>query len=326
MPFITVVVPVYNTSAYLNKCLDSLLNQDFKDYEILVINDGSTDNSLEILKEYENKFSNKISLITGENRGISAVRNTGIMKSKGEYICFIDSDDYVESTYFSDLYSAITNENADVAVCDFYEWNDLENTKTTRIAGEFTNCKLQDKPSLLFEINSSPWNKLYRKNMLLENKIEFPLNLKYEDAYFVLLALLKSNRIVKVNKPLVDYRVRENSETTNVNARVFDIFKILDLVNDAFKKDSSYNCYREALEFINANRVTVYCLQQVYQKQDDIINQFIDTAYKYMDSHFPSWRKNNYFKADNSKLEFMIKSSKMLTKLYVKTQRKIKGN
>ena len=111
---ISVVVPIYNTSIYLSKCLESLINQTYKDIEIICINDGSTDNSLEILNKFQKK-DNRIKIITQENQGLSAARNKGIVEANGEYISFIDSDDWVDLDFFEKLITALEKEHADIA-------------------------------------------------------------------------------------------------------------------------------------------------------------------------------------------------------------------
>ena len=174
---VSVIVPVYNTEKYLKKCIDSLLNQNFEDYEIIVINDLSPGNAEEIIKSYNDK---KIVYIKNKtNKGIGYNRNLGIKKATGEYVCFIDSDDYVKEDFIS--------------------------------------------------------NKLFKKDMLIKNKIEFSEKLKYEDLSFVALSIKNSTKIGKINEQLNYFTVHKNSETTTRDKRVFDIFKQLDIVRNEYK-------------------------------------------------------------------------------------------
>ena len=115
---VSVIVPVYNVEKYLRKCLASLVNQDFEDYEIIIVNDGSPDNSQEIIDEYTKKYK-FIRSFTKENGGLSSARNYGIDKARGDYIAFVDSDDYVDVAFLKELYEAITKDGSDIAVCEF---------------------------------------------------------------------------------------------------------------------------------------------------------------------------------------------------------------
>ena len=121
---VSVIVPVYNTEKYLRKCLDSLVNQDFSDYEIVIVNDGSTDSSESIINEYVSKYD-FIKSFAKANGGLSSARNYGIDKASGNYLAFVDSDDYVESNYLKELYESITKDKSDIAVCEFsYVYSD----------------------------------------------------------------------------------------------------------------------------------------------------------------------------------------------------------
>ncbi|MEG2684867.1 MAG: glycosyltransferase, partial [Erysipelotrichaceae bacterium] len=151
MPKVSVIVPVYNTSKYLNKCLDSILNQTLKDLEIIIINDGSTDISPSIIETYNDP---RIIFINQPNSGISITRNNGIKKATSNYIMFIDSDDWIELTMIEELYNnAITN-NSDIVVCDFYEYYEDTKLKKEIKVENFATTTLNNNPGLLFNINS----------------------------------------------------------------------------------------------------------------------------------------------------------------------------
>ena len=181
---ISIIVPIYNASKYLKKCLDSLVNQTKKELEFILINDGSTDDSESIIKSYED---DRIKYFKRSNHGIGKTRNFGINKSTGKYIMFLDSDDYLKTDACEVLYKRIEKEKLDLVVCDFYRVN--SNVLEEKI-NDFKNTKLKDNPNLLLNINLAPWNKIYRSDLLKDNNINFIEDLKYEDAPFVALALL----------------------------------------------------------------------------------------------------------------------------------------
>ena len=192
---ISIIVPIYNASKYLKKCLDSLVNQTKKELEFILINDGSTDDSESIIKSYNDS---RIKYFKRSNHGIGKTRNFGISKSTGKYIMFLDSDDYLEVNACEVLYKKIDKEMLDLVVCDFYRV--VNDSKIIEKIASFKNTSLKDNPNLLLNVNLAPWNKIYRSDLIKDNKIKFIEDLKYEDAPFVALSLLKSKKIGKVNK------------------------------------------------------------------------------------------------------------------------------
>ncbi len=317
---VSVIVPIYNVEKYLDKCLMSLVNQTLDEIEIIAINDGSTDSSGEILDRYQKKYS-KIRAYHQNNLGISATRNRGIELSQGEYLAFIDSDDSVSLDFCEVMAEAIEEQQSDVVACDFYEVN--EETKKEMQISHFEPCTVFEKPNLLFDVNTSPWNKLYRKAFLLEHGIKFPVNLKYEDAVFWQGILAENAKIGKVDIPMVYYMVRSGSETTVVKNTVFDIFDVLEIIYKAYqeKSQSEYQKIASYLEYFMANRITVYNLQQVYQEDKGSVMRFIDCGFAYLKQHFPNWRKNVYFNQANGLGKRIIKKNKWITKTLVWSMR-----
>ena len=118
-PVISIIVPVYNVEKYLDRCIQSILVQSFKKFELVLINDGSTDNSLKICQKYREE-DNRIVLISQPNKGLSAARNTGLENIHGEYVCFIDSDDFVEKNYLRSLYNNLEKNKADISICEYF--------------------------------------------------------------------------------------------------------------------------------------------------------------------------------------------------------------
>lgn len=324
MPLISVIVPVYNVEKYLAKCLDSLVSQTIQDLEIIVINDGSTDSSYNIMELYADKYT-CIHIYNQENMGISYTRNKGIELAQGTYISFIDSDDYVREDMFERLYEKAHEEQLDLTVCDFYEVYEKEQRQEVYKLPSFESCALKDMPSLLFDINASPWNKLYRRDFIMEQQLRFPSDVKYEDTYVLLNAFLKAKNIGKVDQPLLYYIIHEGSETTVMDRRVFDIFKVLKMINEDYRSEKAYPIYKEQLEYFNANRVSVYVLQQIYQKDKSIIGPFIDHAYAFLDQEFPDWRKNQPFYHANSFVKRWIKYHKTIAKLVVFIKRRMES-
>lgn len=315
---VSIIVPVYNTEKYLRRCLDSLVNQTIEDIEIIVINDCSPDNSKEILKEYEKKYKDKIKVFHNKtNKGIGYNRNYGIKKVTGEYIGFVDSDDWVNETMYDKLYKKAKEDNLDLVLCNFHKMlekeNDLEEIASSEIS-YFKNTNLKQTPNLLLDVELAPWNKLYKKELIKE--ITFPENLKYEDTIFVLKAMARSKKIGMVDEKLNYYLVRSKSETTVMNKKVYDILKVSKMMIDELKSHDYYNDVKDYVEAMTIRNLFRYTLQQRYQKDKKLANGFIDDAFKFLNEEFPNWRKNKIWKKRNV-FKRMVEQSKLLTKLYV---------
>lgn len=316
---VSVIVPVYNTEKYLNRCLDSLVNQSLKEIEILVINDCSTDNSKIILDKYEKEYKNIKVIHNKTNKGIGYNRNLGIKEAKGEFISFIDSDDWVDKTMFEKMYNKALNDKLDLVICNYFrklmredELIDIDSDFNIKF---FENTNLKKSPNLLIDINTAPWNKLYKKE-LIEN-IKFPEDLKYEDAVFVMECLSKAKKIGMIEDKLNYYLVRNKSETTVMNEKVFDILKITKIIENNFKKTKYYNDIKDYAEAYIITNLFRYTLQQKYQKDNLLKNKFIDEVFNYLNDSFPNWRKNKIWKKRNF-IKRLIESNKTLTKLYCK--------
>lgn len=309
MADISIIVPIYNAEKYLNKCIESLINQTKKELEFILINDGSTDNSEEIIKSYKDK---RIKYFKNENQGIGKTRNFGIEKATGKYIMFVDSDDYIDKNMAKLMFDKAFSNSLDMVVCDYYKVINNENIEEK--LPSFKPTTLKNSPDLLCGINLSPWNKIYKTSLIKDNNIKFVENLKYEDAPFVIEALDKANKVGKVNKCLNYYVIHGNSETTVRDKRVFDILKIIDKIRKYFK-DKDY--IKESLDKLTVRIITNYTIQQRVQKDKKIGMQFIEESFKYLKREVPDYKNNKYYQ-NRSLLKRTIEKSKILTKIYCK--------
>nr|WP_297308290.1 glycosyltransferase family 2 protein [uncultured Flavobacterium sp.] len=220
MPLISVIVPVYNTEKFLIQSIESLLAQSFENFEIILINDGSTDNSDEICKSFEKK-DKRIRYYKQENRGIGAVRNRALKLIKGDYVIHVDSDDYVEPDFLECLHKKIVDMQADLVYCDFYRFND--NLKW--IDKQYSNLTSDDiiQKILTESFFGGLWNKLIKTSVFIDNDIQISENLSmYEDLLFVVQVLTNCNKICYVNKPLYNYRENLFSISYNRNLKTFE--------------------------------------------------------------------------------------------------------
>jgi len=234
MSKISVIVPVYNTAKYLRQCLESLVNQTFSDIEIICVNDGSTDNSAKILEEYP-----QIKVITQENKGLSEARNTGIKIAKGEYIGFVDSDDWVDLDFFEKLYNSITKYDADMACATIkrrikkYRVRYNEEKSYTDLEEKLKVCGLPR--------SSYVWNKLYRTSIVKQNL--FIKNVYFEDILWTPNVIKQSDKIVTVPYTIYHYRVNSNSIVKKCPSKK--------------KQEDFYNAKKYLIKFFDENQIQI---------------------------------------------------------------------
>lgn len=205
---ISVIVPVFNVEKYINQCIDSILNQTYHDIEIILVDDGSTDSSGKICDEYQKK-DNRIIVIHKSNGGLSSARNAGVEIATGEYISFIDSDDWVENDFLESLYNCCIMYQAEIAVCRIQKR--VEENQETQEYENFTECwsgRLAVENRVLKEkiycIQTSVWNKLYSREIIKD--MSFPEGKYYEDIVYSTQAMLNSERVAYTNDALYNYR------------------------------------------------------------------------------------------------------------------------
>ncbi len=309
MTDISIIVPAYNAEKYMNKCLDSLINQTKKECEFIIVNDGSTDSTEEIIKSYKDK---RIKSFTNKNQGIGKTRNFGINHATGKYIMFLDSDDYLDKRACEVMFQKAEAGNLDMVICDFYK--EYDNGTIEEIKHPFfENTSLKDNPDIINE-DLCPWAKLYKRSLLEDNKIRFVENLKYEDAPFVIEALVKAKKIGKVDEALNYYVIHGNSETTVRDRRCFDILKIIDKIRN-LTKDKDY--LKEKIDKLTVRMITNYTVQQRVQKDKKVGMEFIDEAFAYLKKEVPDYRKNKYYEGRGF-LRRTVEKNKWVTKLYCK--------
>ena len=304
---ISIIVPIYNASKYLEKCLDSLINQTKKELEFILINDGSTDKSEDIIKKYKDK---RIKYFKTKNRGIGKTRNFGIEKSSGKYLMFLDSDDYLETNACEVLYKKAEKENLDLLVFDYYR---VEKTciKEVKIPS-FKTSNIKENKYLLLNINLGPCNKIYKSNSIKNNNIKFDEELKYEDTLFVIMAIYNAKKIAKLDQTLHYYVIHEKSQTTVRDEKVFDIIKMIDKIRIYLKSDKEV---KETLDKLTIKILTNYTIQQRYQSDRKLAMKFIDEVFKYLEKEIPDYKNNKYYQG-RSMAKRTIEKSKTLTKIY----------
>lgn len=217
MPKISVIVPIYNVEKYLENCINSIIVQTLEDIEIILINDGSTDKSYEIINKYK-AIDSRIIVINKKNSGVSAARNSGLKVSRGEYIAFIDSDDWIEQNMLEKLHKLGEKYNSEVVACNFKSFNDIYNTfnKYPIDEGEYVG-KSVIKEKILSKVISGKlktpvWDKIYKKEFLQNNNIKFDEKItRFEDWYFIIEVYEKVHNLYYLDKNMYNYRIANNT-------------------------------------------------------------------------------------------------------------------
>ncbi len=215
---ISIIIPVYNGEKYLSKCIDSILSQTYQNLEIILVDDGSIDSSPKICDEYSKK-DNRIKVIHKKNGGVSSARNIGIAESTGDYIGFVDSDDYIELNMYENLFKALKDNNTEISMCGY---NELENNKITKsIIPNQNTISGEELLKDIFEELFRPvvWNKLFKRCLFFNgsNQICFPENVTFgEDALMIVSILNATDNISIVHKALYNYNIFNNSLSHNL--------------------------------------------------------------------------------------------------------------
>ncbi len=284
---ISVIVPVYNVENYLRECMDSIINQSFENLEIICVNDGSTDNSLKILNEYAEKDS-RVKIVTQENKGVSSARNKGMELSTGEYVSFIDPDDYLEKDAFKIASSNLENGNIDILI---WGYNPFPNPTSWYIKASSPDNAIykNDSVNAYFNGHGSSvvvWNKLYKTDMIRKKSLSFNEKLNTaEDVEFNMMAFVHASNIKFISDKLYYYRLkREGSLTSSANGEMRaknnkmlfeNVFGNWDKLNFLKGNESKLLKY-----FIN---ISFNTLDKIIEKQKKVkyAREFLDIFWRY---------------------------------------------
>lgn len=293
MTKISIIVPVYNVEIYLERCLNSLVKQTLKDIEIIVVNDGSPDNSQKIIDKYAKKYNN-LKAYTKKNGGLSSARNFGLKYANGEYIAFVDSDDYVERDMYEKMYNKAKQNNYDIVVCNL---NYIYETKIVKaysnISNELTN-KDEIKKSMNY-IYPSAWNKIFNRK-LFDNDVRFKEKVWFEDVEFLYRLYPYIESIGVVNDHLYNYVQREGTITHTYNEKINDYISNWNGIIEFYKDRNLSEEYKQELEYSYVRYIYATFIKQALNFNDfDMFNKCVDNAILNVKKNFPKYRRNKYF-------------------------------
>lgn len=305
MTKVSVIVPVYNTEKYIGKCLDSLVTQTLQDIEIIVVNDGSTDNSENIINKFIKEYPDKINYYKKENGGLSDARNYGLNYANAEYIGFVDSDDYIDISMYEKMYNLAKKEEADIVECDF-TWVYSNKNKID------TGIEYKTKEDFFTNSRVMACNKIIKKEIM--NSITFPKGLRYEDVEFFYKLLPNVNNISVLKEPLYYYIQRESSISNLQNERTSEMFTILNNIIEFYKEKKIYDQYKTELEYMYIRFLLGSSFLRMVKIKDkkvrkELLQKTIDLLYK----KFPNWKNNKILKHTNSKKNLYYRTVNRVT-------------
>lgn len=313
---VSVIVPVYNTKKYLKRCLDSLVNQTLQELEIILVNDGSTDGSIEILREYEERFPGRVRVLEKENGGQATARNLGIKESHGQYVGFVDSDDYVELEMFETMVRVAQANACDMVECHYHH---IEERDGKELATRGNIRQYIDRKDMFINPMTAPWNKLIRREILMQNGLQFPEGLIYEDTAFCIKLIPHIKKHLYVDKKFVYYILRSTSTmNANKSRRVADIFAVLDDILKYFKENHFYESYKKELEYFCVKILLCSSLSRIGRVHDKMLEEeLLDKTFKYINDNFSNYKDNSYFQGKIGMYIKLVnrKNSKLLGRL-----------
>lgn len=290
---VSVIVTCYNIEKYIAKCLDSLKKQTLKDFEVLIINDGSTDESEKVIKNTI-KNDKRFYYYKKKNGGVSSARNYGLKMAKGEYICFVDGDDYVERNYLEVLYNSLTNGNNDFSICNIkrvYKDHSSLNKIDEQIVRE---CRY---PAL--------WNKMCKRDIFMKYNIKFLENVWYEDLAVGTELYLVSNKFAVTDSYIYNYIQHDSSLIRTYDDRIFDIYKITEEIERFYKDNNISKDKYVSIEFINIYHILVGTIYRASFHECFSVKMIKD-IYKYVKEKYPHWHKNSYIKNLSLSFRFFL--------------------
>lgn len=246
-PKVSVIVPVYNVEHYLAKCLDSLVNQSLQNIEIIIVNDGSKDGSGNIIQQYSQKYSDKIKAFTKENGGLSDARNFGIVQATGDYLGFVDSDDYVSGTMFEEMLNLAEKNNAEMVICNIQKVDEDGNVtqKLTQIPNMPEKIVLEKHFSVFSDLSYFACNKLFKRELFIDKR--FKKGVHFEDIQLIPQLLLECKILAQTQNFHYQYFERADSISKTHNERGLDILKAVADVEEVFK-NSKYSSKTKELQ------------------------------------------------------------------------------
>ena len=313
---VSIIVPVYNTEKYIFNCINSILEQDFNDFQLIIINDGSTDDSEKIIRKLI-KNKNNVIYKKIKNSGVAHARNVGLGYAVGEYIAFVDSDDYIESGMFRKLYMTATEKKSDIVCCAykkiFKDYQKEIHPKDVKCFGK----SLEKSKDILYNANPYITQKIFRRELLVDNDITFDEDLRiFEDLLFSYRLFLLSNKICYVDECLYNYNCsNESSLTRKFSEKMFDVFPALERLIEFYQ--SRYdNEFDEVLKYVSVRHISLRYYEVCSNRR--LMNKYINISFKFLKRNFKNFRNSRAYVGKKG----FVSKHKFILKIYLFIKRK----
>lgn len=315
MTKVSVIVPVYNVEPYIRKCIDCLVNQTLEDMEIILVDDGSTDKSANIIKRYVKRYP-QVQYYKKENGGLSDARNYGLQYATGEYIGFVDSDDYVDIDMYNKMYEKAKKDDSDIVECNFY-W---EYPKKKKID---IGARYKTRKEMILDARVMACNKLYKKDLLDKSKSKFTKGIQYEDVEFFYKLVPYIENVSFVKEPLYYYVQRNTSIANTQNEKTADIFIALNNVIEFYKENKLYDEYKEELEYTYTRLLLCSSLKRMSKiKNKTLRKELLNKTWIQLNEKFPNWKENRILNTTKSKKnQYMLSINRFSYRIYTKILR-----
>ena len=283
-PEISIIIPVYNVEQYLRRCLDSCINQTFKNIEIIAVNDCSPDNSASIMKEYEKKYPQIMRCVyLNKNLRQGGARNKGIDIARGKYILFVDSDDWIAENMCEEMINSIKSNDADIAICDYYRFKDAECTHESafRATESISDRSDIDKEFILRNhLKNFSVNKIFKKELFDKYDLRYPEGMAFEDVAVIMLWVLYADKINYINIPLYYYYMRDDSTVSSLNNLTYrqNYIKSLIIKIELLNKHGFWNLYNDYLSENILEEMTTVAYSNAFfhtLEETDFFNEFV---------------------------------------------------
>lgn len=324
-PEISIIVPIYNVELYLNKCVDSILAQTFTNFELILVNDGSPDKCGQIC-EYYKELDPRITVIHKQNGGLSDARNYGIDVAQGNYIGFVDSDDWIEPDMYEVLHELITTHSADVAVCGHYEVQDGVNLdkEFSHEVHVYNNEEAFNKLLEDTEIKNLAWDKLYRAELFAN--VRYPVGRYFEDIFTTYKLLIQADKTVSLDSPKYLYLKRGDSITGEMNnKKYYDRFRASLELYETIKDKN----YPKAQKISLARTVTEgieLCNFQLITKDIAVNNKYLVELAGFLGKHIRQIVRNKSIRTEMKVASLLILTSSKIYKMLYQSKLRLKGS
>jgi len=294
-PAISVIVPVYNVERYLRDCLDSVLAQSFDDFEIVIVDDGSTDGSSAIVASYSERYPERIRSFTKANGGLSDARNFGMDRARGAYFAFVDADDEIVPPMLATMHARANDTGAELVLCGILHFSDrdLEGVYYPEPDMSVFGTSLAQEPRLLYRVDAAAWDKLYARELFVRSGLRFPVGLRFEDVPTTYRLLAYANRVEKVDEPLYRYRRdREESISGRYDERYLDLLRGFEMIDDAYAQSGIFTRNCGALLRLHLTHLVAGRYPDLFLRADaGFRRRFIAEVFALLDARFPGWRQ-----------------------------------